>query len=87
MKRHDLEPAERAPRPSRRPVAMVSHSYYEEDPRVRREAEGLPCRGPCCRRPWTEPIEVYAIVDNLDALGRQPALEISSLDELANSGA
>jgi glycosyltransferase involved in cell wall biosynthesis len=28
-------------RGSRRPVAMLVHSYYEEDPRVRREAEAL----------------------------------------------
>ena len=28
-------------RPRRRPVAMVVHSYYEEDPRVRRQAETL----------------------------------------------
>jgi glycosyltransferase involved in cell wall biosynthesis len=53
MKRHDLEPAERAPRPSRRPVAMVSHSYYEEDPRVRREAEALVAAG--------RPVDVFAL--------------------------
>jgi len=29
------------PEGSRRPVAMLAHSYYEEDPRVRREAEAL----------------------------------------------
>jgi len=29
----------------RRPVAMVVHSYYEEDPRVRREAEGVRASG------------------------------------------
>lgn len=29
----------------RRPVAMVTHSYYEEDPRVRREAESLVAAG------------------------------------------
>jgi glycosyltransferase involved in cell wall biosynthesis len=28
-----------------RPVAMLTHSYYEEDPRVRREAEALVARG------------------------------------------
>lgn len=27
--------------PRRRPIAMLTHSYYEEDPRVRREAEAL----------------------------------------------
>ncbi len=29
----------------RRPVAMLTHSYYEEDPRVRREAESLAAGG------------------------------------------
>jgi len=29
----------------RRPVAMLTHSYYEEDPRVRREAEALVAAG------------------------------------------
>ncbi|MFL5680045.1 MAG: glycosyltransferase family 4 protein [Chloroflexota bacterium] len=29
----------------RRPVAMLTHSYYEEDPRVRREAESLVAAG------------------------------------------
>ena len=29
----------------RRPAAMIVHSYYEEDPRVRREAEALVARG------------------------------------------
>ena len=28
-----------------RPVAMIVHSYYDEDPRVRREAEALVARG------------------------------------------
>jgi glycosyltransferase involved in cell wall biosynthesis len=30
---------------SRRPIAMLTHSYYEEDPRVRREAEALAAAG------------------------------------------
>ena len=30
---------------TRRPVAMLTHSYYEEDPRVRREAEALVAGG------------------------------------------
>ncbi len=34
-----------AVRRRRRPVAMIVHSYYEEDPRVRREAEALVARG------------------------------------------
>ena len=35
-----------APTPTnRRPVAMLTHSYYEEDPRVRREAESIVSTG------------------------------------------
>jgi len=45
----------------RRPVAMVTHSYYEEDPRVRREAEslvaaGIPVDVFSLRRPGDGPI-------------------------------
>ena len=37
---------QRATRPARpRPVAMLAHSYYEEDPRVRREAEAVVASG------------------------------------------
>jgi glycosyltransferase involved in cell wall biosynthesis len=39
--------------PRRRPVAMLTHSYYDEDPRVRREAESLVAAG------W--PVDVYAL--------------------------
>lgn len=39
-------------RPSR-PVAMLTHSYYEEDPRVRREAETLAASG--------RPVDVYSL--------------------------
>lgn len=41
------------PRSTLRPVAMVSHSYYEEDPRVRREAEALVAAG--------RPVDVFAL--------------------------
>ncbi len=37
----------------RRPVAMLVHSYYDEDPRVRREAESLVVSG--------RPVDVYAL--------------------------
>jgi len=37
----------------RRPVAMLVHSYYEEDPRVRREAEAVVAAG--------RPVDVYAL--------------------------
>ena len=42
-----------AARPSVRPVAMIVHSYYEEDPRVRREAESLVAAG--------RPVDVFAL--------------------------
>jgi hypothetical protein len=29
----------------RRPICMIVHAYYEEDPRVRREAESLVAAG------------------------------------------
>ncbi len=38
---------------SRRPLAMLTHSHYEEDPRVRREAESIVERG--------RPVDVYAL--------------------------
>ena len=38
---------------ARRPVAMLTHSYYEEDPRVRREAESLVEAG--------RPVDVFAL--------------------------
>ncbi len=44
---HAAEPAER------RPVAMLTHSYYDEDPRVRREAESLVAAG--------RPVDVFAL--------------------------
>ena len=42
-----------------RPVAMVTHSYYEEDPRVRREAEALVAAG--------RPVDVFALRRSGDA--------------------
>ena len=36
-----------------RPVCMIVHAYYEEDPRVRREAESLVARG--------RPVDVFAL--------------------------
>jgi len=46
-------PAPTAGRPSRRPVVLVSHSYYEEDPRVRRQAEAILAAG--------RPVDVIAL--------------------------
>jgi glycosyltransferase involved in cell wall biosynthesis len=39
--------------PDRRPVCMITHSYYDEDPRVRREAESLVANG--------IPVDVFAL--------------------------
>ena len=46
-----MTPVSRHPVP--RPVAMLTHSYYEEDPRVRREAEAIVATG--------RPVDVYAL--------------------------
>ena len=40
-------------RATRRPMAMVVHAYYDEDPRVRREAESLVAAG--------RPVDVFAL--------------------------
>jgi glycosyltransferase involved in cell wall biosynthesis len=60
----------RAPRPpaAPRPVAMLVHAYYEEDPRVRREAEALVATGRpvvvyALRRPGTAPVDRLDGVD------------------------
>jgi len=39
--------------PRRRPIVLVSHSYYEEDPRVRRQAEAIVAAG--------RPVDVIAL--------------------------
>ena len=41
------------PAMTRRPIAMIAHTHYEEDPRVRREAEALVERG--------RPVDVYGL--------------------------
>ncbi len=46
-------PATRGPAGRRRPVAMLVHSYYEEDPRVRRQAETLVRAG--------RPVDVFSL--------------------------
>ena len=54
--------------PARRPVAMLTHSYYEEDPRVRREAEALVAAG--------RPVDVYGLRrpgDDAEAVDRRRA--------------
>ncbi len=63
-----------------RPVAMLTHSYYEEDPRVRREAEALVAAGRsvdvfALRRPGTAASEVLdgVRVERLDVQRHQGA--------------
>jgi glycosyltransferase involved in cell wall biosynthesis len=50
---HTPSASHTAPGATRRPVAMLTHSYYEEDPRVRREAEAVAAAG--------RPVDVYAL--------------------------
>ncbi len=47
------QPPNGPPARRRRPVAMVVHSYYEEDPRVRRQAETLVAAG--------RPVDVFSL--------------------------
>ncbi|HEY7132037.1 MAG TPA: glycosyltransferase [Candidatus Limnocylindrales bacterium] len=64
----------------RRPVAMLSHSYYEEDPRVRREAEALVAGG--------RPVDVFALrrPDDPDE-GELDGVRIHRLDVQRHQGA
>lgn len=70
-----------APTPSApHPVAMLTHSYYEEDPRVRREAEALVASGRsvdvfALRRPADPPTEVLhgVTIQRLDVQRHQGA--------------
>jgi glycosyltransferase involved in cell wall biosynthesis len=66
--------------PTRRPIAMLTHSYYEEDPRVRREAEAVAEHGRhvdvfALRRPGDGPREVLdgVTVRRLDVQRHQGA--------------
>ena len=64
----------------RRPVCMVVHAYYEEDSRVRREAESLVARG--------RPVEVYALRRPGDAQeGTLEGVHIHRLDVQRHQGA
>jgi len=63
-----------------RPVCMIAHSYYEEDPRVRREAESVAASGRpvdviALRRPGDRPRETIAgvAVRRLDVQRHQGA--------------
>ena len=65
---------------SRRPVAMLVHSYYEEDPRVRREAEAVQASG--------RQVEVFALRrEGDDAEGELAGVRIHRLDVQRHQGA
>lgn len=65
---------------ARRPVAMLTHSYYEEDPRVRREAESLVAAG---RR-----VDVFALRRPEDAAeGVVDGVRVRRLDVQRHQGA
>ena len=64
----------------RRPVAMVVHSYYEEDPRVRREAEAVRDSG--------RPVDVFALRREGDPpAGELAGVRIHRLDVQRHQGA
>ena len=64
----------------RRPVAMVAHSYYEEDPRVRREAEAVAANG--------RQVDVFSLRRRGDGpRGRLDGVEIHRLDVQRHQGA
>jgi glycosyltransferase involved in cell wall biosynthesis len=63
-----------------RPVAMIVHSYYDEDPRVRREAEALVARG--------RPVDVYGLRRPGDpADGWLEGVRVKRLDVQRHQGA
>jgi glycosyltransferase involved in cell wall biosynthesis len=64
----------------RRPVCMLTHSYYEEDPRVRREAEALVAAG--------RPVDVFALRRPGDPLeGLLEGVRVRRLDVQRHQGA
>lgn len=64
----------------RRPVGMIVHAYYEEDPRVRREAESLAARG--------RPVDVFALRRPGDPpTGSLDGVRIHRLDVQRHQGA
>ncbi|HET9614646.1 MAG TPA: glycosyltransferase family 4 protein [Candidatus Limnocylindrales bacterium] len=64
----------------RAPVAMLTHSYYEEDPRVRREAEALVAGG--------RPVDVFALRQPGDARdGVVAGVTVHRLDVQRHQGA
>lgn len=66
--------------PRRHPVAMVVHSYYEEDPRVRREAEAVLAGG--------RDVDVFALRrDGDDAVATVAGVRVHHLDVQRHQGA
>src|SRR5207253_6511633 len=64
----------------KRPVCMLTHSYYEEDPRVRREAEALVAAG--------RPVEVFGLRRPDDpAEGELEGVTLHRLDTQRHQGA
>ncbi|MCI0581386.1 MAG: glycosyltransferase [Chloroflexi bacterium] len=64
----------------RRPVVLVGHSYYEEDPRVRRQAEAILAAG--------RPVDVIALRrPGDDAEGLVDGVRVSRLDVQRHQGA
>jgi glycosyltransferase involved in cell wall biosynthesis len=64
----------------RRPVLMIAHSYYEEDPRVRREAESLIAAG--------RPVHVIALRrDGEPATAEVAGVAVTRLDVQRHQGA
>lgn len=67
-------------RPSDRPIVLVTHSYYEEDPRVRRQAEAMLAAG------W--PVDVIALRRPDDAPdGEVDGVHVRRLDVQRHQGA
>jgi glycosyltransferase involved in cell wall biosynthesis len=63
----------------RRPVAMLVHSYYEEDPRVRRQAETLVAAG--------RPVDVFSLRRPGDApAGEVEGVQVTRLDVQRHQG-
>ncbi len=63
-----------------RPVAMLVHAYYEEDPRVRREAEAVLASG--------RDVDVFALRPaNLPATGTVAGVRVHRLDVQRHQGA
>ncbi len=65
---------------ARRPVAMVVHAYYEEDPRVRREAEAVVASG--------RDVDVFALRrEGFDREGMLEGVRVHRLDVQRHQGA